>query len=86
MDDATAESSVTIKLSGMLENIKSKPEFYTKGQNLTEDEKRVIAPQDIWEVSFINSLEQDVADALEYAFVKIDRKHYIRFQLVERQS
>ncbi len=67
----------------MLDNIRSMPDFYKKGQNLTDEEKRVIAPQDIWEISFINSLDQEVADALESAFVKVDRKHYIRFQLKE---
>lgn len=83
MDRPPEPGSVTIKLTDVLADIKNKPEFYKEGHNLTDDEKRVISPQDIWEVSFINSLEQQVADALERAFVKVDRKHYMRFQLVE---
>jgi len=83
METVAMPGSVTIKLDGMLANIKTKPDFYRQGQNLTEDEKRVTAAQDIWEVSFVNSLEQDVADALEHAFVKTDRKHYMQFQLKE---
>lgn len=76
-------SDVTIKLDEILQDVKTKPEFYRNGRNLTEDEKRVIASESVWEISFINTIPADVANALEAAFIKIDRKHYMHFQMKE---
>lgn len=76
-------SDVTMKLDEILQNVRKKPEFYRTGRNLTEDEKRVISFESMWEISFINSIPADVANALECAFTKIDRKHYMHFQMKE---
>ncbi len=70
-------------LDSTLARVQLQPDFFVKGGNLTADQRAVIRPQDTWEISLINNLDEADRRAIDPCLRPLDPAHYTWLQVNE---
>lgn len=72
-----------MQLDKIIDTICNNPDFYRNGYNLDSEDKAVISPADVWEVSFIREIPLEVVKFIDTCFFRADGKDYMSFQIKE---